>query len=169
MADETCRTYVGDVRAIAVKALFEKFQCDAGRLALDPCGPEEWPHLTAIKATGEGLFDWQKLTLGEVVDCLADARLLSAPDVQLAESVHPGEILLEELKTRGLTQFACAAMIGRSVQVVNRIIKGKQSITADTALDLERGLGVSAEFWVRLQADHDLAVARQRRAAGSQT
>lgn len=156
----------GDVRALAVKALYEKFQPDVGTIAVDAPAVEEWPHLTAIKATGEGLFDWQKLTLGEIVDCLADARLLSAPDVQLAESVHPGEILREELKARGLTQSACAAMVGRSVQVVNRIITGKQSITPDTALDLERGLGVSADFWVRLQADHDLWVARQRREAG---
>ena len=54
-------------------------------------------------------------------------------------------------------------MIGRSVQVVNLIINGKKNITPDTALDLERGLGVSAGFWSRLQADHDLWVARQRR------
>jgi addiction module HigA family antidote len=86
------------------------------------------------------------------------------PRVQLAESVHPGEILREELKARGLTQLACAELAGRSVQVINLIINGKKGITPDTALDLERGLGVSAGFWVRLQAEHDLAVARQRRA-----
>lgn len=84
----------------------------------------------------------------------------------VAESVHPGEILREELKARGLTQLACAEMIGRSVQVVNLIINGKKNIKPGTALDLERGLGISAGFWVRLQADHDLHVARQRRAAG---
>lgn len=83
-----------------------------------------------------------------------------------AESPHPGEILREELKARGLTQLACAVMIGRSPQVVNLIIKGKKNITADTALDLEQGLGISAEFWVRVQAEHDLCVARQRRGVG---
>lgn len=164
MADETCRA-AGDVRALAVQALFEKFQCDAGVIAVDPITAEEWPHLTAIKATGPGLFDWQKLTLGEIVDCLAEAGLLTPrpPLKAVAESVHPGEILLEELRARSLTQSACAEMCGRSVEVINRIIKSKKNITPDTALDLERGLGVSADFWVRLQADHDLAVARKRR------
>ncbi|WP_285751984.1 HigA family addiction module antitoxin [Lentzea sp. NBRC 105346] len=82
-------------------------------------------------------------------------------------SVHPGETLRETLQERGLTQLACATLIGRTPQVVNQIINGKKSITADTALDLEHGLGISAEFWVRLQADYDLSVARQRRARTS--
>lgn len=78
-------------------------------------------------------------------------------------SIHPGETLRETLQERGLTQLACAELIGRSVQVVNTIIKGKKSITADTALDLEHGLGISAELWVNLQANYDLSMARQRR------
>jgi len=92
-----------------------------------------------------------------------DAAERYVPRVQLAENVHPGEILREELKARELTQAACAEAAGRSVQVVNLIITGKKRITPDTALDLERALGVSADFWSRLQVDHDLWVARQRR------
>jgi addiction module HigA family antidote len=79
-------------------------------------------------------------------------------------SVHPGEILLEALQERGLTQTAFAPKFKRPVQVVNQIIKGKKGITADTALDLESALGISAEFWMHAQADHNLSVARQRRA-----
>lgn len=181
----------------AIAALNEKFDCGSGVIGL---GTPELEHLTATKATGPDLFDWQKLTLGEIVDCLADAGLLadSAPvemaelsgalwhtsfqamkaqhdalvqrlreqdqRVVLAGTVHPGEILREELQARGLTQSACAEMAGRSGTVISLIINGKKSITPDTALDLERGLGISAEFWVRAQADHDLRVARQRRA-----
>jgi addiction module HigA family antidote len=100
-------------------------------------------------------------TLRQVMRERDEAR---APLKSVAESVHPGEFLREELKARGLTQSACAEMAGRSVRVINQIIKGKKSITAGTALDLERALGVSAGFWVRLQAEHDLAVARHRRA-----
>lgn len=94
----------------------------------------------------------------------ADGRYV--PHVQLAESVHPGEILREELKARGLTQQVFADSVGRPLRIINQIIKGRKRITPDTALDLERGLGVSADFWSRLQADHDLHVARQRRATG---
>lgn len=71
------RPETGDPRTLAVKALYEKFQCDTSTISLELHGPEEWPHLTAIKTTGPGLFDWQKLTLGEIVDCLADAGLLA--------------------------------------------------------------------------------------------
>lgn len=78
-------------------------------------------------------------------------------------SVHPGEILREELQARGITQALFAADIQRPAKTINMIIKGKKGITADTALDLEGALGVSAQFWVRLQAEHDLWVARQCR------
>lgn len=96
---------------------------------------------------------------------LADAGLLSSTGIPFNPdwSIHPGETLREELRARGLTQLAFAGMVGRSVQVINQIINGKKGITPDTALDLEHGLGVSAGFWVRLQAEHELHVARQRR------
>lgn len=68
-----------DVRALAIKALYEKFRPDGGVIALDPLTAGEWPHLTATKTTGPGLLDWQKLTLGEIADCLAEAGLLAAP------------------------------------------------------------------------------------------
>lgn len=78
-------------------------------------------------------------------------------------SIHPGEILREVLQVRGLTQAALAETVKRPPQAISEIIGGKKDITADTALDLERGLGISAEFWVHAQAEHDLHVARQRR------
>lgn len=79
-------------------------------------------------------------------------------------SVHPGQILREALQAQGLTQAALAEKLRRPAQVISDIVTGKKSITADTALDLQRGLGISAEFWVHAQAEHDLHVARQRRA-----
>lgn len=82
-------------------------------------------------------------------------------------SVHPGEILREALQVRGITQIALAETINRPVQVVNEVIKGKKNITADTAIDLEEALGISAEFWVHAQAEHQLTLARMRRAASS--
>lgn len=80
-------------------------------------------------------------------------------------SIHPGEILREELRAREITQTAFAVMAGRPLNVINMIIKGRKGISANTALDLERALGVSANFWARLQAEHDVWVARQRRGA----
>lgn len=92
--------------------------------------------------------------------------LASATGIPLAPgfAVHPGEILREELEARGLTQTAFAEQLGRSAQLVSEICTGKKSVTPETALGFERVLGVSADFWVRLQAAYALDVARMRAA-----
>jgi HTH-type transcriptional regulator/antitoxin HigA len=82
---------------------------------------------------------------------------------------HPGTILREVLQVRGLTQAALARMLRRPAQAVSEIVGGKKAITADTALDLQEAFGISAEFWVHAQAEHDLWSARCRRTAGDAT
>lgn len=78
----------------------------------------------------------------------------------------PGELLRAELASRGMSQSALAEAIGRPVQTVNNVIRGKLGITAYTALDLETALGTKPEYWLYAQADYDLAQARARLAAG---
>lgn len=66
-------------------------------------------------------------------------------------------MLLEEfLKPLGITQSAFAIRLGISFPRMNEIIRGKRSVTADTALRLARVTGMSAEFWMGLQASWDL-------------
>lgn len=182
MADETCRTYQVDGEPVVVRGsepldeqdqvvLAELVQAAKTRFDRNPNAGVAQELIAAARLASWCIPDGMtgarfrmvdgtevKKRLHEAVQAARDAL---GPVV--IESVHPGEILREELRARGLTQTACAVTVNRSVRVINQIIKGKKSITADTALDLEYGLGVSAEFWVRLQADHDLAVARQRR------
>lgn len=70
---------------------------------------------------------------------------------------HPGEMLLEEfLKPLGISQHAFAQQLGVSFPRLNEVVRGKRGVTADTALRLERVLGMSAEFWMNLQAGWDL-------------
>lgn len=70
---------------------------------------------------------------------------------------HPGEMLLEEfLKPLGLTQVELAARIGVSYPRVNELVHRKRAMTPDTALRLERLLGVEAQFWMNLQLAWDL-------------
>ena len=77
--------------------------------------------------------------------------------------VHPGEILLEEfLKPLKISQNRLGRGLGVSPRRINEIIHGKRSITADTALRLSRYFGTSAEFWLGLQADYDLDMAKDR-------
>ena len=75
-------------------------------------------------------------------------------------AIHPGVTLAEELEAREMTQKALAEAMDRPVQVVNEIINGKKAITAETALQLERVLDIPARFWMNLQTDYDLTVAR---------
>jgi addiction module HigA family antidote len=75
--------------------------------------------------------------------------------------VHPGEILWEEfMKPLGVSQNRLGRDLGVSPRRINEIVHGKRSITADTALRLSRYFGTSAEFWLGLQTDYDLDVAK---------
>lgn len=70
---------------------------------------------------------------------------------------HPGEMLLEEfLKPLGISQNAFAIRLGVSYPRLNEIVRGRRSVTPDTALRLARVLGMSADFWLGLQQDWDL-------------
>jgi HTH-type transcriptional regulator / antitoxin HigA len=75
-------------------------------------------------------------------------------------AIHPGVTLAEELEARKMTQKALAGAMDRPVQAVNEIVNGKKAITAETALQLERVLDIPARFWMNLQTDYDLTVAR---------
>ena len=77
--------------------------------------------------------------------------------------VHPGEILLEEfLKPLDISKNRLGRDLGVFPRRINEIIHGRRGITADTALRLSRYFGTSAEFWLGLQADYDLDMARDR-------
>jgi addiction module HigA family antidote len=75
--------------------------------------------------------------------------------------VHPGEILGEELEARGLSAHAFALKLRVPANRITEIINSKRGISAETALRLGRYFGNSPEFWMRLQAGYDLAVAER--------
>jgi HTH-type transcriptional regulator/antitoxin HigA len=75
-------------------------------------------------------------------------------------STHPGELILDEMKVRKITQLAMANQIGVHPSFLNEVIKGKRSIHAHLAIALENALGISAEYWLRLQMQYDLSKAR---------
>jgi antitoxin HigA-1 len=70
---------------------------------------------------------------------------------------HPGEMLLEEfLKPLGISQSKFAIRLGVSYPRLNEIVRGRRSVTPNTALRLARVLGMPADFWLGLQQDWDL-------------
>lgn len=81
----------------------------------------------------------------------------------LLPPVHPGEILQEEfLKPLGLTAYALAKRMRVPQTRLAAILAGRRGITADTAIRLGRVFGTTAEFWLGLQAAHDLEVERRK-------
>jgi len=86
----------------------------------------------------------------------------SVTDGKRIEPVHPGEILKEQfLDPQDISVYALSNAIKVPRSRTNDIVLGRRAITADTALRLAHYFGTSAEFWMRLQAHHDLDVARR--------
>ncbi len=76
-------------------------------------------------------------------------------------TTHPGEVLTEEfLKPLGMSVNALALALRVPATRIAAIVKRERSVTADTALRLARFFGMSAEFWMNLQAMYDLTKTR---------
>lgn len=80
---------------------------------------------------------------------------------KLYPPIHPGEILMEDfIRGFGITQNKVAVAIGVSPRRINEIVHGKRAITADTALRLGQYFGIDPQFWLNLQTQYELEVAR---------
>ena len=76
------------------------------------------------------------------------------------DPIHPGEHLSEVLDELGISQHRLARAIGVPPRRINDIVRGRRSVTADTALRIGRALGMTPEFWLNLQRMYDLDRAR---------
>lgn len=76
--------------------------------------------------------------------------------------VHPGEILrVEYLEPLGITPYALAKSLHVPRTRIERIVREETAVTPDTALRLARYFRTSPEFWLSLQARHDLEIERR--------
>lgn len=79
--------------------------------------------------------------------------------------IHPGEVLLEDfLKPLGVTEGELADHLAVPVQRMKALIRAEREVTPETAWLLAGALGTTPEFWLSLQAHHDLAHSRPRKA-----
>jgi antitoxin HigA-1 len=76
--------------------------------------------------------------------------------------LHPGEVLEMELAARGLVKSAFAMDIKMYPSHMSDILKGRRNITEEIALKIEKSLGISAEFWMRLQVEYNISVLRAK-------
>ena len=76
--------------------------------------------------------------------------------------IHPGEILADELAELNTSPTELARELHVPANRISQLVAGKRAMTADTALRLERWLGVSAAFWMNLQKRYELDLAREK-------
>jgi addiction module HigA family antidote len=69
-------------------------------------------------------------------------------------AIPPGETLQETMVALGMTQQDLAERTDLTVQTLNRIFKGEQPITYETANKLEYVTGYTASFWNNLEAQY---------------
>jgi addiction module HigA family antidote len=77
-------------------------------------------------------------------------------------AIHPGEFLKEILEDRGISQAHFARAIGVAPMRISHVVKGTRPVTAELALLFGRALGQSAQYWLNLQAAHDLKIAERQ-------
>jgi len=76
-------------------------------------------------------------------------------------TTHPGVVLSEDfLAPMGISANHLAMRTRMPATRVGEILHGRRGVSTDTALRLARYFGTSAEFWLNLQAAHDLSKAR---------
>ena len=84
--------------------------------------------------------------------------------IPFAYSIHPGDILKTEfMEPLGLSSYRLAKDLYVSAPRVNDLVRGKRSITADTAMRLGAYFGTSPQLWLGLQMDHDIWVAAKNK------
>lgn len=78
---------------------------------------------------------------------------------------HPGRGLRDDIEALGLSVAATAEALGVTRQQLYNVINGKSAITPEMAIRLEKGIGSTAETWIRMQSAYDLAQVRLKASA----
>ena len=81
---------------------------------------------------------------------------------KLLDEIHPGEILLEDfMRPMSITARQLAADIDVSPSRISEIVNGSRPITADTALRLGLFFSMEPRFWLNLQSEYDMRIAKR--------
>jgi len=75
---------------------------------------------------------------------------------------HPGSLIKSDLDELGLSVVAAAAALGISRQQLHSVIAGRSGVTPEMAVRLEKALGSTADTWLRMQMNYDLARIRSK-------
>ena len=76
------------------------------------------------------------------------------------EPTHPGELIMDELEARNMTQAKLAENIGVSPSLLNEIIKGKRAVNTEMALMLEAAIDLPADMLLNMQSAYNMQMAK---------
>jgi addiction module HigA family antidote len=75
---------------------------------------------------------------------------------------HPGSLIKSDIDALGLSVVEVAKALGISRQQLHSVIAGRAGVTPEMAVRLEKALGSTADTWLRMQMNYDLAQVRGR-------
>jgi antitoxin HigA-1 len=82
--------------------------------------------------------------------------------MEMKNPVHPGALVTECIEDLGLSVAEAAKGLGITRQQLHNVIAGRSSVTPEMAIRFEKALGSTADTWLRMQVNYDLAQARKR-------
>ena len=83
--------------------------------------------------------------------------------MEMKNPCHPGSLIKSDIEALGLSIAEAAAGLGVTRQQLYRVVNGENAVSADMAWRLEKAIGSTADFWLRVQAGYDLAQIRKRK------
>jgi antitoxin HigA-1 len=75
--------------------------------------------------------------------------------------IHPGELLADDLEALEMSASKFAKHLGKPTNAITRIIKGQCSVSPEMAILLGRALGTTEQYWMNLQRNYDVKIARK--------
>ena len=82
--------------------------------------------------------------------------------MEMKNPVHPGALVTECLEDLGLSVAEAAKGLGITRQQLHNVIAGRSSVTPEMAIRFEKAFGSTADTWLRMQMNYDLAQTRRR-------
>lgn len=76
--------------------------------------------------------------------------------------VHPGVLAKDNIDALGMTVTEAAKGLGVTRQQLHNVLTGRSAVSPEMALRFEKAFGGTADTWLRMQLNYDLAVARKR-------
>ncbi|MBF0482183.1 MAG: HigA family addiction module antidote protein [Desulfovibrionaceae bacterium] len=76
--------------------------------------------------------------------------------------IHPGLLVKDRLDELGLSVAEAARGLGVTRQQIYNVIAGRSSVTPEMAFRFEKAFGSTADTWLKMQMNFDLAQVRKR-------